>query len=60
MPVKVTNVDDGTTLTDPLELFTYLNDIGGKNGVGRLDIVENRFVVRKLLIKYRGAGPVSQ
>jgi argininosuccinate synthase len=25
-------------------LFIYLNDIGGKHGIGRLDMVENRFV----------------
>jgi argininosuccinate synthase len=28
----------------PLELFNYLNKIGGENGVGLLDMVENRFV----------------
>ena len=37
----------GTVIDTPLELFLYLNDIGGKNGVGRLDIVENRFVGMK-------------
>jgi len=44
VPVKVENKADGTSLTDPLALFLYLNDIGGKHGVGRLDMVENRFV----------------
>jgi argininosuccinate synthase len=44
IPVKVTNRDDGTVYTDPLELFTYLNRIGGQNGIGLLDMVENRFV----------------
>lgn len=44
IPVKVENKADGKTLTDPLESFLYLNDIGGKHGVGRLDMVENRFV----------------
>jgi argininosuccinate synthase len=43
-PVKVTNLDDGHSETDPLALFTYLNEIGGKNGVGRIDIVENRYI----------------
>jgi len=46
-PVKVTNVDDGTVVTDPLELFLYLNKVGGAHGVGRIDIVENRFVGMK-------------
>jgi len=44
IPVKVTNKDEGTSYTDPLELFTYLNKLGGANGIGLLDMVENRFV----------------
>jgi argininosuccinate synthase len=43
-PVKVVNRDDGTSREDPLELFCYLNELGGLHGVGRIDIVENRFV----------------
>ena len=46
-PVKVSNVDDGTVLTDPFELFMYLNTIGGEHGVGRVDIVENHFIGMK-------------
>lgn len=42
--MKVTNRDDGTVKTDALELFLYLNDLAGKHGIGRIDIVENRFV----------------
>lgn len=44
IPVKVTNLENNTTKTDPLELFEYLNQLGRENGVGRLDMVENRFV----------------
>jgi argininosuccinate synthase len=44
IPVKVTNTDDGTTKTDPLELFLYLNKVGAENGIGLLDMVENRYV----------------
>ncbi len=44
VPVKVENKTDDTTHTDPLESFKYLNDIGGRHGIGRLDMVENRFV----------------
>jgi argininosuccinate synthase len=43
-PVKVVNLDDGTTETEPLELFVYLNKLGGENGIGLLDMVENRYV----------------
>ncbi|MCP4228477.1 MAG: argininosuccinate synthase [Actinomycetia bacterium] len=41
---------DGESLT-PAQVLTRLNEIGGANGVGRLDIVENRYVG----IKSRGA-----
>ena len=44
IPVNVTNKDDGTSYSDPLELFTCLNRLGGANGIGLLDMVENRFV----------------
>jgi len=43
-PVEVRNLSDGTVHTGPLQLFTYLNKVGGENGVGREDMVENRFV----------------
>lgn len=44
IPTKITNVTDGTVKTDPLDLFLYCNMIAGKHGIGRIDIVENRFV----------------
>ncbi len=31
-------------ITDPVKLIDELNKIGGKQGIGRVDIVENRFV----------------
>ena len=43
-PIRVKNKNDGTVKTKPLELFQYLNKIGGENGIGRIDMVENRFV----------------
>jgi argininosuccinate synthase len=43
-PTKVVNKNDGTTKTKPLELFSYLNELGGKAGIGRVDMVENRFI----------------
>ncbi|KAK7896010.1 hypothetical protein WMY93_021335, partial [Mugilogobius chulae] len=47
VPVKVTNLKDNTSKNSPLEIFSYLNLIGGKHGVGRIDIVENRFIGMK-------------
>lgn len=44
IPVKVVNQNDGTVKENPLELFIYLNKLGGENGIGLLDMVENRFV----------------
>ncbi|NOZ04516.1 MAG: argininosuccinate synthase [FCB group bacterium] len=43
-PVKVVNEKDGTVITDPLELFLYVNEQGSINGIGRVDMVENRFI----------------
>ncbi len=44
LPIEVENRDDGRVETDPLDLFLYLNELGGANGIGRVDIVENRYV----------------
>ncbi|UCG28796.1 MAG: argininosuccinate synthase, partial [Bacteroidales bacterium] len=44
IPVKVVNRDVYQEVTEPLKLFTYLNELGAKNGVGLLDMVENRFI----------------
>jgi argininosuccinate synthase len=43
-PTRLTNLADGNAATDPLELFDLANELGRKNGIGRIDIVENRFV----------------
>uniref|UniRef100_A0A2K6NW92 Argininosuccinate synthase n=1 Tax=Rhinopithecus roxellana TaxID=61622 RepID=A0A2K6NW92_RHIRO len=45
--LKVTNVKDATTHQISLALFMYLNEVAGKHGVGRIDIVENRFIGMK-------------
>ncbi len=44
LPVKVVNRDDGFVVCDPLALFSYLNTLGSTNGIGLVDMVENRFV----------------
>lgn len=44
IPVRVKNSSDGTVEDTPLALFNYLNALGTKHGIGRLDMVENRFV----------------
>ncbi|HBZ22136.1 MAG TPA: argininosuccinate synthase [Bacteroidales bacterium] len=44
IPVKLINKEDGTVKEDSYEMYTYLNEIAGMNGIGLLDMVENRFV----------------
>ena len=44
IPVRVTDLDKGGSETEPLKLFMLLNELGAKNGIGRIDMVENRFV----------------
>lgn len=51
VPVSV----NGRTL-NAIELVTELNTIGGRNGVGRIDIVENRFVGMKSRGVYEAPG----
>jgi argininosuccinate synthase len=44
IPVRVVNEESKIDISDPLDLFIYLNKVGGENGIGMLDMVENRFV----------------
>ena len=50
-PVSV----DGRSMT-PAELLSFLNDLGGGNGVGRVDMVENRYVGMKSRGVYETPG----
>ena len=51
---------DGTALNgeplSPAELLTALNELGRKHGIGRLDLVENRFVGMKSRGMYETPG----
>lgn len=55
-PIRVANQTAGIEKTDSLELFMYLNEIGSQNGVGRVDMVENRFVGIKSRGIYESPG----
>ncbi|MEA2781993.1 MAG: argininosuccinate synthase [Rhodospirillaceae bacterium] len=46
---------DGEALS-PAKLLTRLNELGGANGIGRLDLVENRFVGMKSRGVYETPG----
>jgi argininosuccinate synthase len=46
---------DGVPL-DPFAIVAKLNEIGGRNGIGRIDMVENRFVGMKSRGVYEAPG----
>lgn len=46
---------DGESMS-PAEVLAYLNKVGGENGIGRLDIVENRYVGMKARGCYETPG----
>ena len=46
---------DGKRMT-PAEVLASLNKVGGENGIGRTDIVENRYVGMKSRVAYESPG----
>jgi len=54
--VKSTGGCDGYSLFTPYGIMRILNSIGGRHGVGRIDIVENRFVGMKSRGVYETPG----
>jgi len=58
VPVRVKNLSckEATEKTDALDIYLYLNEIAGKHGVGRIDIVENRFIGMKSRGVYETPG----
>lgn len=48
VPIAVENFSTGEVIKESsVDLFTYLNKICGHHGIGRIDIVENRYVGMK-------------
>lgn len=47
LDVQAQGTKDGYTLLTPFGVMMVLNHLGGKHGIGRVDIVENRFVGMK-------------
>lgn len=56
VPVKVKNLNTNEEFNDSLEIMNYLNKIGKTHGIGRIDIVENRFVGMKSRGVYETPG----
>ena len=46
VPVRIESLMTGKqhVLTDDLDMFLFLNQLGREHGIGRIDIVENRFI----------------
>ncbi|EDW15964.1 argininosuccinate synthase [Drosophila mojavensis] len=44
LPTKVADLVTSRLYSTPLEMLKYLNELGGSYGIGRIDIVENRYV----------------
>lgn len=51
MPIRVTELSSGRIFEQPYDILTFLNKVGGEHGVGRIDIVENRFIGMKVSVK---------
>lgn len=56
LPVHVKNLENNTEKNKPLEIFSYMNELGGKHAIGRIDIVENRFIGMKSRGLYETPG----
>lgn len=57
IPISVTNSSEGITVNgSAVGLLTYLNELGSKHGIGRVDIIENRFVGMKSRGVYETPG----
>lgn len=56
LPHKVEDLQKSIFYENPLEILIFLNKIGGAYGIGRIDIVENRFVGLKSRGVYETPG----
>lgn len=43
-PIKLIEHETGNATTNALDIFLLLNKLGSANGIGRTDLIENRFV----------------
>ncbi|KAH8313082.1 hypothetical protein KR067_000101 [Drosophila pandora] len=56
LPTSVKNLSNGQVFSQPLEILNFLNELGGSYGIGRIDIVENRYVGLKSRGVYETPG----
>lgn len=56
IPIKITNYNQNIIIHGAVTLFEYLNKLAAENGIGRIDIVENRFLGMKSRGLYETPG----
>ncbi len=56
IPIKVIDKTNKVEKKTPYDLFQYLNILGSKHGIGRVDLVENRYVGIKSRGVYESPG----
>ncbi|KAH8271273.1 hypothetical protein KR018_005632 [Drosophila ironensis] len=56
LPTSVEDVATGRVYSQPLQMLQFLNELGGSYGIGRIDIVENRYVGLKSRGVYETPG----
>ncbi|KAM8704584.1 hypothetical protein ACLKA7_009095 [Drosophila subpalustris] len=56
LPTAVEDLASSRVYSTPLEMLRFLNDLGGTYGIGRIDIVENRYVGLKSRGVYETPG----
>lgn len=44
LPIRCSVLATGKSFEEPLDILNFLNVVGGEHGIGRVDIVENRYV----------------
>lgn len=60
IPIAIDNLSMGLSVKDsPTTVFSYLNDLCSQHGIGRIDIVENRFVGMKSRGVYESPGATA-
>ncbi|XP_050296684.1 argininosuccinate synthase [Anthonomus grandis grandis] len=56
VPILLSVIEEGKIYSNPLDIMLALNVLGGKHGIGRIDIVENRFLGLKSRGVYETPG----
>lgn len=53
VPSSVKDYETNEIIRGPLKIMEFLNTVGGNHGIGRIDIVENRFIGLKVQLIFK-------